>query len=105
MEISEKIVKFKIPILFLAAFSLIIFSVVYVAPKFLDILKYFWPLLLSTALFLATVAAFSRITPPVPEESGEGILDYVAGQHEHEDLLPPVLLAESVEEEEEGNKE
>ncbi|KAL7218832.1 hypothetical protein ACSBR2_011995 [Camellia fascicularis] len=39
MEISEKLLKFKFHILFTIAFSLI-----YLAPRFLDVLAYFWPL-------------------------------------------------------------
>ncbi|KAL0443285.1 UNVERIFIED_CONTAM: hypothetical protein Slati_2051200 [Sesamum latifolium] len=51
MEIPEKLLKFKFHILFGVALSLFIFFLCYLAPSFLDVLKYFWPLLLSTALF------------------------------------------------------
>lgn len=84
MEIPEKILHFKFHILFSAAFSLTTLSIIYLAPSFLDILHYFWPLLLSTALFLVAVVVFGRTSPPAAEVSGEGILDYVAGKAEVE---------------------
>ncbi|CAK9166875.1 unnamed protein product [Ilex paraguariensis] len=86
MEIPEKLLKFKFHILFASVFSLLIISIIYVAPRFLEILAYFWPLLVSTALFLITVIVFGQISPPTTEASGEKtgevILDYVAGQPE-----------------------
>ncbi|KAI3665135.1 hypothetical protein L6452_43753 [Arctium lappa] len=63
--------------------------------KFLNILAYFWPLLLSTALFLLLLIVFGLSSPlPVQvsgEKAGEGILDYVVGRRE------PVLQPESEE--------
>ncbi|KAI3675815.1 hypothetical protein L1987_85411 [Smallanthus sonchifolius] len=86
MEIPEKLLHFKFHILFAAAFSLITLSLLYISPSFLNILAYFWPLLLSTALFLLTVVVFGLTSPPGSqvsgEKAGEGILDYVAGQPE-----------------------
>ncbi|CDP13724.1 unnamed protein product [Coffea canephora] len=84
MDIPEKLLKFKVHILIGAILSLLLIFLVYLAPSFLDILKYFWPLLVSTALFLVAIVVFGRISPPPPEASvekaGEGILDYVAGE-------------------------
>ncbi|GMH05805.1 hypothetical protein Nepgr_007645 [Nepenthes gracilis] len=84
MEIPEKLLKFRFHFLFGVGLSLSIVYLVKLAPSFLDILAYFWPLLLSTALFLAAVVAFGRITPPaadVPgENSAEGLLDFVTAQ-------------------------
>ncbi|KAK4341915.1 hypothetical protein RND71_037731 [Anisodus tanguticus] len=82
MEIQQLLLKFKFHILITSTFSILIFALIYLAPRFLDILKYFWPLLLSTALFLVAIVLFGRISSPVTEVSGEGILDYVAGQSE-----------------------
>ncbi|GMP64989.1 hypothetical protein CsSME_00025982 [Camellia sinensis var. sinensis] len=63
-----------------------IFSLIYLAPRFLDVLAYFWPLFLSTALFLVTVLFFAESSPlstEVPaEKATEGLLDFVAGQPE-----------------------
>lgn len=109
MEIQEKLLKFKFPILMGTTFCVFICSVIYLAPSFLDILKYFWPLLVSTALFLVAVVVFGRISPPPPESSGEkageGILDYVAGQPEQ--LQPQIDKGEEgfVEGEEEDEAE
>ncbi|XP_059669707.1 uncharacterized protein LOC132314959 [Cornus florida] len=86
MEIPEKLMKFKLHIAFASAFSLISFSLVYLAPRFVDVLAYFWPLLVSTAMFLVAVVLFGRTSPPVSEDSGEKtgavLLDFVAGQPE-----------------------
>ncbi|KAL8205799.1 hypothetical protein R6Q57_009351 [Mikania cordata] len=82
MKIPENLIKFRFHILFAATLSLITLSLLYVAPSFLNILAYFWPLLLSTALFLVTVVVFGLTSPPEAQASGEGILDYVAGQPE-----------------------
>ncbi|CAL5341586.1 unnamed protein product [Camellia sinensis] len=86
MEISRKLLKFKHHILFAIAFFLMIFSLIYLTPRFLDILAYFWPLFLSTALFLVTVLLFAKSSPlstEVPaEKATERLLDFVVGQPE-----------------------
>lgn len=86
MEIQKLLLKFKFHILIASTFTIFIFSLIYLAPRFLDVVKYFWPLLLSTALFLVAVVLFGWISPPVSEVSGEkageGILEFVAGQPE-----------------------
>ncbi|KAI3769197.1 hypothetical protein L6452_00297 [Arctium lappa] len=93
MEISEKLLKFKFHILITATLVVFIVSLLYVAPRFLNILAYFWPLLLSTALFLLAVVVFGLTSPPSAqvsgEKAGEGILDYVAGRPEPEPVLQP----------------
>lgn len=97
-KIPEKVVNFKFHILFAITFCLIISSIIYISPTFLDILAYFWPLFLSTALFLVAVVVFGRTSPPpteaCAEKAGEGILDFVAGRPD--EAAPPP------EEEEEG---
>ncbi|KMT12939.1 hypothetical protein BVRB_4g090230 [Beta vulgaris subsp. vulgaris] len=86
MEIPEQVMKFKFHIIFGTILSVSIFGIIRVAPRFLDLLVYFWPLLASTALFLAVVVVFSRVSPPATdgpgEKAAEGLLDYVAGQPE-----------------------
>ncbi|KAI3786655.1 hypothetical protein L1987_40510 [Smallanthus sonchifolius] len=86
MEIPELLLKFKLHILFAVSFSLIILSLLYMGRSFLNVLAYFWPLLLSTALFLLAVVVFGLTSPPSGqvsgEKAGEGILDYVAGPPE-----------------------
>ncbi|KAL8150694.1 hypothetical protein V2J09_020502 [Rumex salicifolius] len=90
MEISERILQFKYHIAGAGAAFTAVFALIKVAPRLLDVLAYFWPLLVSTALFLAVVVVFGRISPPPLDEisgvkTGEGLLDYVAGQ-------PPELI-------------
>ncbi|XP_022855638.1 uncharacterized protein LOC111376865 [Olea europaea var. sylvestris] len=84
MEILEKLLKFKFHILSAISLCTSILFILYIAPRFLDVIKYFWPLLVSTALFLVAVLVFGRISPPPAstsdEKAGEGLLDYVAGQ-------------------------
>ncbi|KAK2967275.1 hypothetical protein RJ640_004841 [Escallonia rubra] len=86
MEVPEKLLKFKIHLFVALAFALFIFSLVCHAPRFVDVIAYFWPLLVSTALFLVAAVVFGRTSPPaaeVPaEKAAEGILEFVAGQLE-----------------------
>ncbi|KAK6947077.1 hypothetical protein RJ641_000550 [Dillenia turbinata] len=89
MDIPEKLLKFKYHFIFGAIISLTISSVFIIAPRFLTILAYFWPLFLSTALVLVAVVVLGRISPPAVDKAGEGLLDYVAGQPEqfHESFI------------------
>ncbi|KAK6133008.1 hypothetical protein DH2020_033299 [Rehmannia glutinosa] len=93
MEIPEKLLRFKFHILLAFTFSFCVVFLCYLAPRFLDILNYFWPLLVSTALFLVAVVVFDRISPISAEypaeKAGEGLLDYVAGE-------PPTGQVESL---------
>ncbi|XP_021740687.1 uncharacterized protein LOC110706987 [Chenopodium quinoa] len=86
MEIPEQLMKFKFHLIAGILLSGSIVTLVSVAPRFVDLLAYFWPLLASTALFLAVVVVFSRVSPPSAdapgEKAAEGLLDYVAGQPE-----------------------
>lgn len=100
-NIPEKLVKFKFPILIVTILGLLVAFFIYLAPSFVDVIKYFWPLLVSTALFLVAIVVFGRISPPHTEapgdKPGEGILDYVAGQ--------PDNLSPDVDGDEEGEAE
>ncbi|XP_010534805.1 PREDICTED: uncharacterized protein LOC104810291 [Tarenaya hassleriana] len=100
MEIREKLLKFRFHIVFAFVFSLLTFSLVTYSPGFLTVLSYFWPLLLSTALFLAAVLFFARTSGNFPATSSaagegsfafkaaaEGILDYVVSGELEEPLL------------------
>ncbi|GLT62593.1 hypothetical protein SLA2020_352160 [Shorea laevis] len=87
MEISEKLLQYKLHILFVLTLILMTLFVAFI-PRFLTILAYFWPLFLSTALFLFAVIVFGRTSVPSSDASGEsktgeGLLHYVAGQSDH----------------------
>ncbi|CAA7016317.1 unnamed protein product [Microthlaspi erraticum] len=94
MEFREKLLKFKFHIVFAFVLSSLTVALVTYSPGLLTVLSYFWPLFLSTALFLAAVFFFARTSdlPTASTISGdgsglklaaEGILDYVVGgQHE-----------------------
>ncbi|KAK7387165.1 hypothetical protein VNO78_27722 [Psophocarpus tetragonolobus] len=87
MEIQQQVLKFRyhigVALLVLGA----IFAALQLAPRFLNVLAYFWPLFLSTALFLALVLFFAKTQTfshsddsslPKPAEE---LLDFVAGHH------------------------
>ncbi|KAJ4838293.1 hypothetical protein Tsubulata_041622 [Turnera subulata] len=86
MEIQEKLLKYKYHIIFTLTITLLLALLVYLAPRFLTVLAYFWPLFLSTALFLGAVVFFGKTSLPGTDspgdKAGEGLLDYVAGQPE-----------------------
>lgn len=67
---------------FMAAITVtvVMVSLVYAAPRILDILAYFWPLFASTAAFLAMAITFGGFQQFSEEVTGEGIMDYVAGR-------------------------
>nr|ACG38894.1 hypothetical protein [Zea mays] len=61
--------------------------------------SFFWPLLVSTGLFLVAVAVLLRISPPPAgddDESGKELIDFVAGcrpEHLVPDAAPPAAVA------------
>ncbi|KAJ0044999.1 hypothetical protein Pint_03871 [Pistacia integerrima] len=101
MEIQEKLLKFKFHILFTLSFLGLMFSLVIFAPRVLTILAYFWPLFLSTALFLVAVVFFGKTSLPASDShiehhkaAAEDILGYVAGQDHAVQHPPPQTEAE-----------
>ncbi|KAF8031708.1 hypothetical protein BT93_D0814 [Corymbia citriodora subsp. variegata] len=85
MEIPEKLLRYRFHLLASLLLALSASALVYAAPRFVTVLAYFWPLLLSTALFLVAVVVFAKTSPPASADaSGEHILDYVAGQPEQD---------------------
>ncbi|OWM85804.1 uncharacterized protein LOC116213666 [Punica granatum] len=79
MAIPAAILKYRLHILVAVILSLSLLGLVLLAPRFVTLLAYFWPLFLSTALFLVAVVFFGKTSPPTPDKAGEGLLDYVAG--------------------------
>lgn len=79
------------------ASSVFFCTLLYVAPRILTILAYFWPLFASTTVFLVAIIAFGGISKFADsshqvhaEEAGQGLLDYVAAgqpelEHTHEE--------------------
>lgn len=84
--IPENLLQFKSQFILATLISLLLLSLIFIAPRFLTILAYFWPLFLSTALFLVVIVFFGRISPDgfdssyFGDKTGEGLLDYVGGQ-------------------------
>nr|KYP41350.1 hypothetical protein KK1_037276 [Cajanus cajan] len=86
MEIQKQLFKFRYHIAGALLLCLAIFSFLYLAPRFLNVLAFFWPLFLSTALFLALVLFFGKTQPPPPSDvdlpkPAEDLLHFVAGHH------------------------
>ncbi|KAK9084627.1 hypothetical protein Sjap_025038 [Stephania japonica] len=87
MGIQERLLKLKFHFGAAALVGAIVLLLVVLAPSFLTVISYFWPLFLSTALFLFAVVFFARVSP-LPHETeadikaGEGLLDYVAAHPE-----------------------
>lgn len=70
----------------IAAFLCAASGAYYAGPNFVSVLAYFWPLLLSTALFLAAIVFFGKASPSdLADGAGSEIMEYVAGgPHEME---------------------
>ena len=83
-EIQAKIMQYQYHFIITVVVSIILALLFQVAPRFLTVLAYFWPLLVSTAVLLIVMVAFGQISPPSTEiqgeKTGEGLLDYVAGR-------------------------
>lgn len=62
--------------------SVIVASLVYAAPRILNILAFFWPLFASTAAFLAVAITFGGFQQLSEEATGERLMDYVARRPE-----------------------
>ncbi|KAK4751574.1 hypothetical protein SAY87_005056 [Trapa incisa] len=104
MAVPEALLKYSLHLLYAMGLSSALLSLFLLAPSFLTLLAYFWPLFLSTALFLVAVVVFGRTSPPTVDKAGEGLLDYVTGDpdpsvvesipslnaHEHQDPHQPI---------------
>ncbi|CAN6900266.1 unnamed protein product [Brassica oleracea] len=80
MEIQARLKEYKLHFMVAIIMSVIVLSLLYAAPRILDILAYFWPLFASTAAFLAVAITFGGFQQLSEEATGEGIMEYVAGR-------------------------
>lgn len=80
MEIQARLKEYKLHFMVAIIVSLLVSSLVYLAPRILDILAYFWPLFASTAAFLAVAITCGGFQQLSEEATGEGIMEYVAGR-------------------------
>lgn len=94
MEISPKLLKLKTHFVITIIVSLILAFLFHAAPQFMILISYFWPLFISTALFLVLIVVFGKITPSefYGDKEGEGIMDYVAGKPEYFEESEPLKL-------------
>ena len=82
MEIQARLMEYKFHVMITIIVIVVLSSLVYAAPRILDILAYFWPLFASTAAFLAMASTSGGFQQISDEATGEGIMDYVAGRPE-----------------------
>ncbi|KAF3594781.1 hypothetical protein DY000_02026655 [Brassica cretica] len=82
MEIQARLMEYKFHVMITIIVIVVLSSLVYAAPRILDILAYFWPLFASTAAFLAMAIISGGFQQLSDEATGEGIMDYVAGRPE-----------------------
>nr|GLL46901.1 hypothetical protein DM860_003642 [Ipomoea trifida]GMD18146.1 hypothetical protein DM860_003642 [Ipomoea batatas]GMD83918.1 hypothetical protein DM860_003642 [Ipomoea batatas]GMD87277.1 hypothetical protein DM860_003642 [Ipomoea batatas]GMD88550.1 hypothetical protein DM860_003642 [Ipomoea batatas] len=88
MDISTKLLEHKNSIAVLIAASLFLGFVINTAPRLITMLAYFWPLFLSTTLFMGAIIAFTQVPPFAVdfrgEKDGEGLLGYLVFQQEQQ---------------------
>ncbi|EOA15763.1 hypothetical protein CARUB_v10006901mg [Capsella rubella] len=80
MEIQAKLMEYRFHFMVAIMVSVIVVSLVYAAPRIVNILAYFWPLFASTAAFLAMAITFGGFQQLSEEATGETLMDYVAGR-------------------------
>ncbi|KAK7305243.1 hypothetical protein VNO77_43145 [Canavalia gladiata] len=82
MEIQQQLIKFRYNIVWTLLFSVASYALLRLTPSLINVLAFFWPLFLSTALFLFLVLYVKTSTSHTPlHKPAEELLDYVAGQH------------------------
>ncbi|KAF8082604.1 hypothetical protein N665_0818s0020, partial [Sinapis alba] len=82
MEIQARLMEYKFHVMVAIIVTVVLSSLVYAAPRILDILAYFWPLFASTAAFLAMAITSGGFQQLSDEATSEGIMDYVTGRPE-----------------------
>ncbi|MQM01145.1 hypothetical protein Taro_033892 [Colocasia esculenta] len=90
--LQEKLPRFRFHALALGALAALALSLARLGPSFLSVVSFFWPLLLSTAFFLAAILVLRIISPtsadPPSNQAGEEFMDYVASRNPLEDHRP-----------------
>ncbi|EFH46419.1 hypothetical protein ARALYDRAFT_329873 [Arabidopsis lyrata subsp. lyrata] len=82
MEIQARLMEYRFHFMVAIMVSVVVASLVYAAPRIVNILAYFWPLFASTAAFLAVAITFGGFQQLSEEATGERLMDYVAGRPE-----------------------
>ncbi|XP_062088499.1 uncharacterized protein LOC133795064 [Humulus lupulus] len=90
MDIPPQLIQYKYHLAIAISVSVAISLVLYAAPRLTTLVAYFWPLFASTTLFVVAIIAFTGVSQLAVEahrgdnKAGEDIVDYVAGQQEHD---------------------
>lgn len=79
MDIQARLMEYKFHVMASIIVTVVVSSLLYAAPRILDLLAYFWPLFASTAALLAMAITSGGFQQLSEEATGEGIMDYVAG--------------------------
>ncbi|KAL0738178.1 hypothetical protein Bca4012_014388 [Brassica carinata] len=82
LQTIVELMEYKFHVMVAIIVTVVVSSLVYAAPRILDIVAYFWPLFASTAAFLAMAITSGGFQQLSDEATGEGIMDYVAGRPE-----------------------
>ncbi|KAL1194688.1 hypothetical protein V5N11_031508 [Cardamine amara subsp. amara] len=80
MEIQARLMEYKFHFMVAIIVTVTMASLVYAAPRIVDILAYFLPLFASTAAFLAIAVTFGGFQQFSEEGTGERLMDYVSGR-------------------------
>lgn len=91
MDIQDQVVRFRYYILASLLSLIAIFTLLHLAPSFVTLIVFFFPLLISTTIFLTIIILFGNTTQSHPNDAvpsfpkpAEELLDYVAGNHHPE---------------------
>ncbi|VFQ58983.1 unnamed protein product [Cuscuta campestris] len=81
---GAKVLEYKKGILvFFVTSTVLSFAITNVAPRFADMFAYFWPLFVSTTVFMGAIIAFTQVPPLAvdyrDERDGEWLLEYLTG--------------------------
>ncbi|MQM13463.1 hypothetical protein Taro_046388 [Colocasia esculenta] len=98
--LQEKLMRFKFHAPTLGALTALALSLTHLGPCFLSIISFFWPLLLSTAFFLAAILVLRIISltsaDPPSNQAGEEFMDYIAIAPRVMDQDSPLLLLSAI---------
>ncbi|XXG63378.1 hypothetical protein AAC387_Pa05g1585 [Persea americana] len=87
MDVPETLLQYRFHLIVATLFSVFLVFLINYAPSLVTVVSYFWPLFLSTGVFLFSVVFFGRISPSESDtcggRTGEELMHYVAGQEQH----------------------
>ncbi|VFQ96239.1 unnamed protein product [Cuscuta campestris] len=81
---GAKVSEYKGILVFFVTSTVLVSAMINVAPRFADMFAYFWPLFISTTVFMGAIIAFTQVPPLAvdyytDERDGEWLLEYLTG--------------------------